>query len=1150
MIEDQIIHIGQPSLQRRGATQETILKLGSFNIQKTRDLATVAQTGAHFDILLLQEFKATRTNIEVMHDYARSLDLTFYSTPSRTEKVNMTGILIKKSSIRVLGSYELGSYSLYSDRATDIRIETVTGDHLLVQNLYLPTSDKQLQAEIIRETQANFRHLKDQHPTLQLFYGGDLNHSIDDNTSSERTVRLAINELDNVSGTEDVAKWDRRISKHPTNVSYQNCRRIDRFHAPRNWRQRARCYKTYRHPVITTSHFVIILSLVLDNQSRVHVGKRRFVFPLRRILLPYANKAFRKIPTSLLINEAIFLITSEGLDYIKFMGTLRRMHPRLAAKMISDGRHILKGEYQDQATKAFFQHKRQDPTIYQKVTNAATGTEADDTLGMLEVATEYYRDLYKAPPQVPDSDLQQYLSPVTSQLNDFERATLNRPFTKEELLIAVKGMEKSAAPGADGVQLPVIEYLWESLGPILTREANNIMRTGNLPQNFKKVLITLIPKRGKEGDTDIANLRPISLTNTTLKIVSSAACRRLQKVLDKLIGPNQRGFIKGRFITHNTMEFFTMVRLLKERKDRDRPSYYQAILMADFTKAFDRISHQYINATLEKMELGTKMTGLLMLILKGQFGQIVMNNCGGDYFPLDCGTRQGNPLSPLLFNIALEPFLLHLKILEGVKLSYGDISLGQMQYHAFADDVNIYLLNLLDYQKTARCIKDFERVSNSLVSQSKSKLIGFYNGYSRKEQDILPYPQSYIGREDTQYLGIRLKGVDWLRFIKNLPFMTHKQGYRGLDTINKALGTNMFVSSKTVYKDLVQCMTAKELKKIDVSIQRMFQGIGADKLYARPKKGGFGVIELKVQLQGHRAKVLARTLGDDQLWYVKYMRAKMLHHVVKIFHQNPRANIRNSQGLDWADFLFEANGRYFENLEWTFTPNEIHYINAWKQLVKGSRITHPYTIASRARIEDVSAILSLRGIPSDSERKMLRTGIFKSQSKQRQEKKPPIMPGRFREICPEARPIKKWDKFWKALYKEEWIKRNELGAIHLFNIGSYVPQHDERPSRAAKCLLCLKEVTLDVFLQHIYNECAISQYWWNHLGFPRAMNLREMLAPEDTSFDNLRKLNWFVKIVRITYKGRRQLGNEGVTLPELLNRALRSAMRRVTPMGQ
>ncbi|PSK74716.1 hypothetical protein CJJ07_005536 [Candidozyma auris] len=93
----------------------------------------------------------------------------------------------------------------------------------------------------------------------------------------------------------------------------------------------------------------------------------------------------------------------------------------------------------------------------------------------------------------------------------------------------------------------------------------------------------------------------------------------------------------------------------------------------------------------------------------------------------------------------------------------------------------------------------------------------------------------------------------------------------------------MFVSSKTVYKDLVQCMTAKELKKIDVSIQRMFQGIGADKLYARPKKGGFGVIELKVQLQGHRAKVLARTLGDDQSWYVKYMRAKMLHHVVKIF---------------------------------------------------------------------------------------------------------------------------------------------------------------------------------------------------------------------------------------------------------------------------
>ncbi|KND98190.2 hypothetical protein QG37_04951 [Candidozyma auris] len=42
----------------------------------------------------------------------------------------------------------------------------------------------------------------------------------------------------------------------------------------------------------------------------------------------------------------------------------------------------------------------------------------------------------------------------------------------------------------------------------------------------------------------------------------------------------------------------------------------------------------------------------------------------------------------------------------------------------------------------------------------------------------------------------------------------------------------------------------------------------------------------------------------------------------------------------------------------------------------------------------------------------------------------------------------------------------------------------------------------------------------------------------------------FVKIVRITYKGRGQSGNEGVTLTELLTRDLRSAMRRVTPMGQ
>ena len=64
-------------------------------------------------------------------------------------------------------------------------------------------------------------------------------------------------------------------------------------------------------------------------------------------------------------------------------------------------------------------------------------------------------------------------------------------------------------------------------------------------------------------------------------------------------------------------------------------------------------------------------------------------------------------------------------------------------------------------------------------------------------------------------------------------------------------------------------------------------------------------------------------------------------------------------------------------------------------------------------------------------------------------------------------------------------------------------------------------------LARLYNECACSRYWWNKLGFPKPMNLREMLAPTDKSFTDLINLNWFVNMVLEAYSGRRRAAENG-----------------------
>lgn len=153
---------------------------------------------------------------------------------------------------------------------------------------------------------------------------------------------------------------------------------------------------------------------------------------------------------------------------------------------------------------------------------------------------------------------------------------------------------------------------------------------------------------------------------------------------------------------------------------------------------------------------------------------------------------------------------------------------------------------------------------------------------------------------------------------------------------------------------------------------------------------------------------------------------------------------------------------------------------------------------------------------------------------------------------PPARVIKRWDVFWKALYKEEWLKRNDFTALHLFNFGSCAPVHDDKNhSEPMSCRLCCESTRSDQIQKHLYTSCESSKYWWRKLESPRPMNLKEMLSLADTSFHNLRRLNRFVKVVKATYHSRyKDTRSEHLPLEPLLTRELDHALGRTTPMGR
>ena len=78
------------------------------------------------------------------------------------------------------------------------------------------------------------------------------------------------------------------------------------------------------------------------------------------------------------------------------------------------------------------------------------------------------------------------------------------------------------------------------------------------------------------------------------------------------------------------------------------------IISIDAEKAFDKIQHAFMIKTLQKAEIEGTYLNIIKAIYDKPTANIILNGEKLKAFPLKSGTRQGCPLSPLLFNIVLE----------------------------------------------------------------------------------------------------------------------------------------------------------------------------------------------------------------------------------------------------------------------------------------------------------------------------------------------------------------------------------------------------------------------------------------------------------------------------------------------------------------
>ncbi|KAL9662266.1 hypothetical protein QQ045_027098 [Rhodiola kirilowii] len=458
----------------------------------------------------------------------------------------------------------------------------------------------------------------------------------------------------------------------------------------------------------------------------------------------------------------------------------------------------------------------------------------------------------------------------------------------EEIKDSVFSMKSDSSPSPDGFTGKFFTYCWNIIKEDLKEAILGFFTGLQLPKIISLTNIVLIPKVKRASSLD--QVRPISLCNFLHKIISKILNSRLSNLLYKLISPEQSGFIEGRNIHDSIGLAHDMVRNINVKTFGGN-----IMLKIDMSKAYDRISWRFIIKMLSAWKFSDKWIDLVYRNISNCWYSVLWNGNSYGFYKSNRGVRQGDPLSPTLFILAME----FLSRLINTSMQRSEISpykvegcKAHIHHLMYADDLLIFSNgHIKSVKKLMKIINKFCDLSGEKLNPAKSKIFfSKHIGLDRRKQILMEtkflegiFPTNYLGapmfpgRAKIEYFkkledNIRGRIMGWTKNFLNIS---------GRATLINSVLSSLSIYTMSVIPVPITCIKSMERLLANFLWDGKHHWVSWDTICLPKQEGGLGLKNMKGVKEACLAKVAWKFLSNDSL-RAKFCRDKYLNKKKKL----------------------------------------------------------------------------------------------------------------------------------------------------------------------------------------------------------------------------------------------------------------------------